>query len=74
LSLAKDCYEKKLKLLTNSTIVDDAIRFVSAFIRTLTTKEVGMGIGLGLSIAYCIVVEMHKGDISFTSKPGDTHF
>jgi hypothetical protein len=29
LSLAKECYSMKLDLLTNSTIVDDAIRFVS---------------------------------------------
>ena len=30
LSLAKDCYGMKLELLTNATVVDDAIRFVSA--------------------------------------------
>ena len=29
LSLAKDCYAMKLDLLTNATVVDDAIRFVS---------------------------------------------
>ena len=29
LSLAKDCYSKKLDLLTNATVVNDAIRFVS---------------------------------------------
>ena len=29
LSLAKDCYEMKLELLTNATVVDDATRFVS---------------------------------------------
>jgi hypothetical protein len=29
LSLAKDCYSMKLDLLTNATIVDDAIRFVT---------------------------------------------
>jgi IS30 family transposase len=28
LSLAKECYSMKLELLTNSTVVDDAIRFV----------------------------------------------
>jgi hypothetical protein len=27
-SLAKDCYSMKLDLLTNATVVDDAIRFV----------------------------------------------
>ena len=28
LSLAKDCYSMKLDLLTNATVVDDAIKFV----------------------------------------------
>jgi hypothetical protein len=28
LSLAKECYSMKLELLTNATVVDDAIRFV----------------------------------------------
>src|ERR687886_353712 len=30
LSLAKECYSMKLDLLTNTTLVDDAIRFVSS--------------------------------------------
>jgi hypothetical protein len=29
LSLAKECYSMKLELLTNATVVDDAIMFVS---------------------------------------------
>ena len=29
LSLAKECYSMKLELLTNATVVDDAIRFVN---------------------------------------------
>ena len=28
-SLAKECYSMKLELLTNATVVDDAIRFVA---------------------------------------------
>jgi signal transduction histidine kinase len=44
------------------------------FEQFFTTKGIGKGTGLGLSISYRIVFEMHKGDISFTSKPGDTHF
>jgi signal transduction histidine kinase len=35
---------------------------------------VGKGTGLGLEIAYRIVVKKHKGDIYFESKPGDTRF
>jgi hypothetical protein len=30
LSLAKECYSMKLELLTNATVIDDAIRFASA--------------------------------------------
>jgi hypothetical protein len=30
LSLTKECYSMKLDLLTNATVVDDAIRFVSS--------------------------------------------
>ena len=36
-----------------------------------TTKEVGIGTGLGLSVAYFIVVENHKGQLTVTSKPGE---
>jgi signal transduction histidine kinase len=39
-----------------------------------TTKGVGKGTGLGLEIAYRVVVSQHKGDIRFFSKPGDTRF
>ena len=31
LSLAKECYSMKLELLTNATVVDDAMRFVSEY-------------------------------------------
>lgn len=39
-----------------------------------TTKEVGKGSGLGLDIAYRIIVQHHHGDLRFTSKPGETRF
>lgn len=39
-----------------------------------TTKRVGAGTGLGLGIAYRIVVGCHGGDIRVVSRPGDTHF
>ena len=39
-----------------------------------TTKGVGKGTGLGLHIAYRIVVALHQGDIHVLSQPGDTRF
>lgn len=39
-----------------------------------TTKEPGKGTGLGLSISYRIITQTHKGDISFSSRPGHTSF
>jgi signal transduction histidine kinase len=39
-----------------------------------TTKPVGRGTGLGLDVAYRIVVNRHRGDIDVTSEPGDTRF
>lgn len=38
-----------------------------------TTKDVGAGRGLGLDIAFRIV-QKHRGDIRFTSRPGETCF
>lgn len=35
-----------------------------------TTKPVGEGIGLGLSLSYDTIVKKHKGDISVTSESG----
>jgi signal transduction histidine kinase len=39
-----------------------------------TTKDVGVGTGLGLDIAHRIVVNNFHGDIQFTSEPGRTEF
>ena len=35
LALAKECYAMKLELLTNATVVDDAIRFVASHTATI---------------------------------------
>lgn len=37
LNLAKDCYVMKLELLTNATVVDDAIRFVQSNLNLSTS-------------------------------------
>jgi signal transduction histidine kinase len=39
-----------------------------------TTKVVGKGTGLGLHIAYRIVVGQHHGDLRVLSQPGNTRF
>ena len=39
-----------------------------------TTKPPGVGTGLGLNIAYNIVVQQHTGQIRVASEPGATHF
>jgi signal transduction histidine kinase len=39
-----------------------------------TTKPVGEGTGLGLDLAWNIVVKKHRGDLRVESAPGDTRF
>jgi signal transduction histidine kinase len=39
-----------------------------------TTKAIGKGTGLGLDIAWRIVVGRHRGDLRVESMPGDTRF
>jgi signal transduction histidine kinase len=39
-----------------------------------TTKDVGSGTGLGLDVAYKVVVKRHGGDLRVRSRPGDTVF
>ncbi len=39
-----------------------------------TTKPFGEGTGLGLDLAFNIVVKNHRGDLRVESRPGDTRF
>ena len=45
LSLAKDCYGMKLELLTNASVVDDAIRFIS--VRSKEKKDSKIKVDVG---------------------------
>ncbi len=57
---------------TGPGIPDDVVgRIFEPF---FTTKPFGQGTGLGLDISWRIVVNKHHGDLSVTSKPGDTRF
>ena len=40
----------------------------------VTTKPPGEGTGLGLNISHHIIIQKHKGQLSFHSKPGQTCF
>jgi signal transduction histidine kinase len=39
-----------------------------------TTKPFGEGTGLGLDLAFNIIVKKHRGDLRVESVPGDTRF
>jgi signal transduction histidine kinase len=53
--------------------VPDEVR-TRVFEPFFTTKDVGQGTGLGLDIAWQIVVGRHRGEIRLESTPGNTRF
>ncbi len=53
--------------------IPDAVR-TRIFEPFFTTKDVGKGTGLGLDVAYRVVVHRHHGDLRVESRPGETVF
>ncbi len=62
-----------VEIVDNGTGIPPAIQS-RIFEPFFTTKGVGEGTGLGLEIAYRIVVNRHGGNIYFESQPGKTCF
>lgn len=58
-----------IRIADNGPGMTEAVR-ARAFDPFFTTKPVGKGMGLGLSLAYQIVVEKHGGQIECISAPG----
>ncbi|MFK8184829.1 MAG: response regulator [Phormidesmis sp.] len=76
------CEQPYLKISTAYEAAQTVIRIIDSgigipkeiqsriFDQFFTTKDVGRGIGLGLSVAYTIVTKDHKGQLSVQSQPG----
>jgi signal transduction histidine kinase len=58
-----------IEIADNGPGMDDATR-QRIFEPFFSTKEVGVGTGLGLSVAYAIVTKGHQGTIEVKSQPG----
>lgn len=59
-----------ITIVDNGTGIAEDVR-KRVFEPFFTTKPVGKGIGLGLSVAYFIIVTHHQGQLSVTSAPGE---
>ncbi|MCB1820236.1 MAG: PAS domain S-box protein [Candidatus Competibacteraceae bacterium] len=58
-----------IEIEDNGPGMDESVR-KRIFEPFFTTKPVGVGTGLGLSVCYFIITEIHKGEITVVSKPG----
>lgn len=59
----------QIRIADNGDGIGEAVR-LSLFDPFVTTKPIGRGMGLGLSISYQIVVQQHKGKLTCCSSPG----
>jgi two-component system, NtrC family, sensor kinase len=60
----------KIRIFDNGTGIPSQIQN-HLFEPFFTTKSVGKGTGLGLAISYSIIVEQHRGLLTFRSQPGE---
>ncbi len=69
LRTSKEAEYARIEVIDNGPGMDEKTRkrILEPF---FTTKEVGMGTGLGLSVAYFIITEQHKGTLTVESAPG----
>jgi PAS domain S-box-containing protein len=59
-----------IRIVDNGPGMDEATR-VRVFEPFFSTKPVGVGTGLGLSVAYAIITKGHHGSIEVQSQPGN---
>jgi PAS domain S-box-containing protein len=59
-----------VEIQDNGPGMDEATR-KRVFEPFFTTKGIGQGTGLGLSVSYFIITEIHGGDLEVVSRPGD---
>lgn len=60
----------QIEIEDNGPGMDEATR-LRIFEPFFSTKEVGVGTGLGLSVAYAIITKSHHGSIEVRSRPGE---
>ena len=63
----------RVEIRDNGPGIPDALQ-ERVFEPFFTTKEPGHGTGLGLDIARRIIADLHGGELSVESQPGDTRF
>lgn len=59
----------RIEVIDNGPGMDEEVRD-RVFEPFFSTKEAGVGTGLGLSVSYFIVTKQHKGTMSVESTPG----
>jgi signal transduction histidine kinase/CheY-like chemotaxis protein len=69
-TLPKGDRQVKICIFDNGTGIPSQIQN-HLFEPFFTTKSVGKGTGLGLAISYSIIVEQHRGLLTFRSQPGE---